>query len=334
MSAATSPTAAEKEKSRQIARKERPRTSRAPTSQRDLRSRRSNLSDAQSAETDHMDLDHEALFESATGGKSCDPEASGQAAATGTSGIAARDGQSLSAKKYNRASDDFPKVDDTSMLEGDEMDAEQGGKQTGEASDDVEEDEQDEDEDVEDEDDYTDEIAGANPFGLNLRAMAGYMSGLSGRFRTILNSLKNRSDSTAQLAALQELSEVLSISSEDSLAGYFPTESFVTELIRILQDNKDDAAGMEDAEGLDPDHAAVLAALASDDQEAITSRMLLATRCLANLIEAMPYAAHVIVSHGAVALLNEKLMAIEFIELAEQVMQVSEVPAAEVGGLL
>jgi E3 ubiquitin-protein ligase TRIP12 len=50
---------------------------------------------------------------------------------------------------------------------------------------------------------------------------------------------------------------------------------------------------------------------------------LLACRCLANLIEAMPYAAHSVVSYGAVPLLLSKLTEIEFIDLAEQTLQVS-----------
>jgi E3 ubiquitin-protein ligase TRIP12 len=60
-------------------------------------------------------------------------------------------------------------------------------------------------------------------------------------------------------------------------------------------------------------------------QQQEESKMLLACRCLANLIEAMPYAAHSIVSLGAVPILNSKLMEIEFIDLAEQVLQVSPV---------
>ncbi len=184
-------------------------------------------------------------------------------------------------------------------------------------------DEEDDDED-EEHDEHDDEGgAGAGgPFGIDLRAMAGFMSGLSGRFKGILASLKNRTDPSIQLAALQELSEVLSISSEDSLAGYFPTESFVTELASILRGHASAAGHMDD---MDDDMASALAAAAIADQEDSSERMLLAARCMANLIEAMPYSAHSIVAHDAVPLLVAKLQAIDFIDLAEQVLQVSRV---------
>jgi len=205
----------------------------------------------------------------------------------------------------------------------------------------MDEDEDDEDEDEEDEDGqfddemgdpYGDSSEGGGAFGIHLRAMAGYMTGLAGRFRTLLTSIRNRKDPSSQLVALQELSEVLSISNEDTLAGYFPTESFVTELIYLMggpkppspstaagessKANKDKDAQEEEDEEM---AAAIAAASGLEDNG---EKMLLACRCLANLIEAMPYAAHSVVSLGAVPVLNSKLMEIEFIDLAEQVLQV------------
>ncbi len=50
---------------------------------------------------------------------------------------------------------------------------------------------------------------------------------------------------------------------------------------------------------------------------------LLACRCLANLMEAMPGSAHTLVYHGAVPVLCSKLMQITFIDLAEQTISVS-----------
>ncbi|PWN49553.1 hypothetical protein IE53DRAFT_302866, partial [Violaceomyces palustris] len=153
---------------------------------------------------------------------------------------------------------------------------------------------------------------GAGAFGLNLRAMAGYMSGLSTRFRTLLASLRSHSDPTSQLVALQELAELLSVSTEDTLAGYFPTDSYVKELIYIMggpkPDSGDSGAKIEEVDE-DEETAAAIAA-ASADFEDNGEKMLLACRCLANLMEAMPYSAHSVVTHGAIPVLNEKLMEI------------------------
>ncbi|KDN53300.1 hypothetical protein K437DRAFT_219360 [Tilletiaria anomala UBC 951] len=159
---------------------------------------------------------------------------------------------------------------------------------------------------------------------MNLRAMAGFLSGLSRRFKTILSSLRNRFDPAERLVALQELSEVLSVSSEDSLAGYFPTESFVKELIALLGGNPSDASIESGVVAPDSDVAAALAAADAADAGDNTEIMLLAARCLTNLMEAMPYATHSVVTNGAIPLLNSKLMFIEFIDLAEQVLQTLE----------
>lgn len=198
----------------------------------------------------------------------------------------------------------------------------------------VNDEEEDEEEDEDEEGNYEDEMddpygdgsGSAGGFGSHIRAMAGYMSGLSGRFRTLLSSLRDRKDPTAQLVALQELSEVLSISNEDTLAGYFPTESFVGELIYLMGGPKPKAVKSPGEPSTGPDEDV-------DSDEALafmtglvdnTEMMILACRCLANLIEAMPYAAHSVVSHGAVPVLNAKLVEIEFIDLAEQVLQTLE----------
>ncbi|EST08765.2 hypothetical protein PSEUBRA_001462 [Kalmanozyma brasiliensis GHG001] len=187
----------------------------------------------------------------------------------------------------------------------------------------------DDDDIVEDDGDH----GGAGAFGLNLRAMAGYMSGLSTRFRSLLTSLRNETDSTAQMVALQELSELLSVSTEDTLAGYFPTNSYVKELVYILggpKPERNDVGGKSAKiesvdDGLDDEMKAVLAAAAAADMEEDSGeKMLLACRCLANLIEAMPYAAHSVVANGAIPILNAKLMEITFIDLAEQVLQTLE----------
>lgn len=237
----------------------------------------------------------------------------------------------------NEGIDDEGEVERDTLVESNEIDNIDQDDQEEENDDEEGEDALDNEDDYEDEEDdpdqfdediddpYGDDDDGGG-FGGHIRAMAGYMTGLAGRFRALLNSLRDRRDPTAQLVALQELSEVLSISNEDTLAGYFPTESFVGELIFLMggpkpartlstkERSKEDIQREEEEDSL-------AAALALEDN---SETMLLACRCLANLIEAMPYAAHTVVSHGAVPVLNAKLVQIEFIDLAEQVLQTME----------
>lgn len=214
--------------------------------------------------------------------------------------------------------------------EGDPPDADEDDIEDEEVVEDMENVEDDDDED-DDGGPYEDEMddawgdEGGAAFGSNLRIMAEYLSGAQGRFRTLLASLRSRKDPTGQLIALQELSEVLSLSNEDTLAGYFPTESFTRELLYIMGGPKPPTTGGNgDTTGDDDDDAAAAAeAAAAADLVDRGEMTLLACRCLANLIEAMPYAAHSVVSYGAVPLLLSKLTEIEFIDLAEQTLQVS-----------
>ena len=62
----------------------------------------------------------------------------------------------------------------------------------------------------------------------------------------MLNNIKRTADPTTRLMTLQELSELLSISTEDTLAGSFQVESFVRELVRILGGSGNDTDDGED----------------------------------------------------------------------------------------
>lgn len=174
-----------------------------------------------------------------------------------------------------------------------------------------------------------DESAALAIFG-DYRQFGSYMMSLSSRLKTMLNNIKSTADPTTRLVTLQELSELLSISTEDTLAGSFQVEQFVRELVKILggrgtdedEDDEDEDAGEQD------DDAALAAALAmstgntyqgDDNLEA----QVLACRCLANLMEALPGVAHTVVYHGAIPVLCSKLTEISYIDLAEQTLSVS-----------
>ncbi|RDW85643.1 hypothetical protein BP5796_03968 [Coleophoma crateriformis] len=141
---------------------------------------------------------------------------------------------------------------------------------------------------------------GGPPHGLSstLRALSGMMSGVSTRLRDILNNLKQKDDPSMQLIALQELSEILLVSTEDNLSGHFSPDSFVKELVVLMQPSE---FGEENPE-----------------------MMLLACRCLANLMEALPASTANVVYGGAVPVLCQKLLEIHYIDLAEQALSTLE----------
>jgi E3 ubiquitin-protein ligase TRIP12 len=140
---------------------------------------------------------------------------------------------------------------------------------------------------------------GGPPQGLSgtLRALSGMIQGVSQRLREILVNLKQKDDPSVQLIALQELSEILLVSTEDNLSGHFSPDAFVKELVALMQPSE---FGEENPE-----------------------MMLLACRCLANLMEALPASTANVVYGGAVPILCQKLLEIHFIDLAEQALSVS-----------
>ncbi|KAI1369985.1 HECT-domain-containing protein [Xylaria arbuscula] len=173
-------------------------------------------------------------------------------------------------------------------------------------SDDDSEDHDDEDDDEDNHRHYDDDspfgdFGGPPGIGLSstLRALTGMMTGISSRLRDILGNLRQKGDPSVQLIALQELSEILLVSNEDNLTGHFSPDSFVKELVVLMQPNE--FTGEESPE-----------------------IMLLACRCLANLMEALPASAANVVYGGAVPVLCKKLLEIQFIDLAEQALSTLE----------
>ncbi|PLW44541.1 hypothetical protein PCANC_08091 [Puccinia coronata f. sp. avenae] len=144
-----------------------------------------------------------------------------------------------------------------------------------------------------------------------------------------ISGLRGSGSSTSPLAALQELAKILAVSTEDTLAGYFQTDSFAHELVAILR-GESERTKSEDEE----DELALFATLTATGRSSSSfnhpssgtavEQMLLASRCLANLMEALPGSAHTVVHHGAVPILCAKLLEINFIDLAEQLLSILE----------
>jgi E3 ubiquitin-protein ligase TRIP12 len=131
----------------------------------------------------------------------------------------------------------------------------------------------------------------------SIRALSGMLSGVSQRLRGLLERMRQK-DPTEQLLALTELSELLLVSTEDNLAGHFSPDAYVKELVQLMQP--------DEVFGENPEI------------------MLLACRCLANLMEALPSATANVVYGGAVPILCQKLLEIHYIDLAEQAISTLE----------
>lgn len=170
-------------------------------------------------------------------------------------------------------------------------------------------------------------------FGSDFRSLGAHMLAQSSKLKGYLSALKPASDPTVRFAALQELNELLVMSNEDTLSGYFQVDAFVKELVSILggkspaldDDEGDDVDEDRDEEDEDAALAAALAmsggAVSHGDEN--PEAQVLASRCLYNLMEALPGNAHTVVYHGAIPALCSKLLEITFIDLAEQNISVS-----------
>ncbi|KAI5298644.1 hypothetical protein KEM56_003880, partial [Ascosphaera pollenicola] len=132
-------------------------------------------------------------------------------------------------------------------------------------------------------------------FQSTLRALSGFMSGTSLRLRDILANLRRPEDPSMQFIALQELSDLLLVSNEDNLIGQFSPDAYVRELVKLMQPNE----------------------ITAEENPEI---MLLACRSLANMMEALRGSVANVVYGGAVPILCQKLLDIQFIDLAEQAL--------------
>jgi E3 ubiquitin-protein ligase TRIP12 len=111
-----------------------------------------------------------------------------------------------------------------------------------------------------------------------------------GNFKKIVETLE-KNEPAEVAVALAQLCEALSFCNEDSV-GYVPVEKVVPLLVNI--------AGWE----------------------VQLDEMLLAIRAITYLCDAMPRAAESVVRHGAVPVLNGKLLSIEYMDVAEQVVKI------------
>ncbi|BFZ56712.1 Ubiquitin fusion degradation protein 4 [Savitreella phatthalungensis] len=182
--------------------------------------------------------------------------------------------------------------------EDDEEEEEEEDDEDEDDDDDDDEDDDDDDDDEGEDDQDDDGHPSSRRIGIGSFFGAGLSNASGGIFRNILEQL-NSGDPTLQLIALGELANLLSISTEDSLAGYISIDGLVSPLVTIMRG---------------PD------AFGEDNPE----MMLLACRCLANLMEALPASTANVAYGGAIPVLCQKLLEIQYIDLAEQALSTLE----------
>ncbi|CAL4893978.1 unnamed protein product [Urochloa decumbens] len=120
----------------------------------------------------------------------------------------------------------------------------------------------------------------------------------AGRFNQMVEAVAAEgAGPDALVAALTELCEALSFCAEDA-GGYFPTDAAARALVRR-------AGG-------------------GDGAEASPDVILLSMRAITYLCDAMPRAADAVVRHGLLPLLCSRLLAIEYLDVAEQCLQAFE----------
>ncbi|ORX37302.1 hypothetical protein BD324DRAFT_642187 [Kockovaella imperatae] len=177
---------------------------------------------------------------------------------------------------------------------------------------------------------HLDEATAAAIFGGNFGSLGSIISGLSSRLKRLRAQLRSRSI-TKRLAALRD--------NEDTLGSSFSVSGFATEFIAILKGHPnidpksedEDESAVPDAFDEDAQLAAILAMssgggmMNAEENEC----QLVACRCLAHLLEAMPGTGHLLVELGAVPALCSKLTNIEDIELAEQTLSTMEKISAD-----
>eukprot|EP00670_Eutreptiella_braarudii_P010542 CAMPEP_0174313358 /NCGR_PEP_ID=MMETSP0810-20121108/4922_1 /TAXON_ID=73025 ORGANISM="Eutreptiella gymnastica-like, Strain CCMP1594" /NCGR_SAMPLE_ID=MMETSP0810 /ASSEMBLY_ACC=CAM_ASM_000659 /LENGTH=206 /DNA_ID=CAMNT_0015422095 /DNA_START=20 /DNA_END=638 /DNA_ORIENTATION=+ len=119
--------------------------------------------------------------------------------------------------------------------------------------------------------------------------------GMLGREKmdTLMAGLNENADENQQLNCLTELCNFLSIGTEDTVSG-FRSDAFVPLLVQCMR------------------------------KEHNIDIMILAARALTHLMEALPSSCNTVVAAGAVKVFCEKLLAIEFIDLAEQCLHALE----------
>jgi E3 ubiquitin-protein ligase TRIP12 len=171
------------------------------------------------------------------------------------------------------------------------------------------EDESDENEDNYDEDEMEENeaaefertfgAASGDRFATAIRSIHGHITRTAADLRIILDNLRRRDDPTAQRSALEELAQTLLMANEDTLAGHFNPDPYVKELIPLMEPSE--------IWGENPEMA------------------LIACRCMANMMEALPASTANIVYGGAVPVLCKKLLEIHYIDVAEQALSVSEI---------
>ncbi|ODQ65620.1 hypothetical protein NADFUDRAFT_5354, partial [Nadsonia fulvescens var. elongata DSM 6958] len=133
-------------------------------------------------------------------------------------------------------------------------------------------------------------------FSNQITMMSGVSSSLS-HIRSLISQIKQREDETTIMLALQELGDILLVSQEDLVIPPFPLDSLCDELVALLNDP------------IISEHSEIL---------------LLSARNMSSLIEISSTTAANLARAGASRALCEQLLAIQYVDVAEQALSTLE----------
>lgn len=188
----------------------------------------------------------------------------------------------------------------------DENDEDYQASHSHEDDDDDDDDEVDEDEEEEEGDEEEEEEEGENPFRTAqsllqhfqdpFGSMSQIINDMSNRISPCLDAISQREDLTMVMVGLQEIAEIILMTNEESLVESLPTPKFLDILANLM---------------VDP--------LFEDNVEIL----LMACRCLCNLLDANPSSLDKHSYTRIVQVLCQKLFEIQYIDIAEQALTVS-----------
>jgi len=142
------------------------------------------------------------------------------------------------------------------------------------------------------------EFSGARALTSFLKRTSTQLEESAGRFSSMLRELKSN-DGMRQIAALTELSEYLSFSSEEALIA-LPMETLIPLLMQILEDPH------------------------GSGDETAAQAMLLSCRCLFNVVDILPPTTRIVTAAGGLPLLCQSLLNVEYIDVAELAIAIME----------
>ena len=139
----------------------------------------------------------------------------------------------------------------------------------------------------------------------------------------MLTNIKSSADPTTRVITLQELGELLSTSTEDTLTGSFQVDTFLRKLVKILDLRLTTTTEMTMMTVTNQTRMLnLLLPLLLAEAVSIRTTMISRLKSLQLVPSKSHGVTHTVVYHGAILVLCSKLIKISYTDLAEQTLSV------------